>query len=286
MQPQVPQRRNNSIAPRFLFLAVLVLGSAAPALAASGTIDATNKYAFSNIGGWINFSPTKSTVTVTDSALTGYAWSANDGWINLSPTLGGVKNDGKGILSGYAWDPSAGWVSFTGVTIDTTTGKFSGKATGDTIDGAVYTINFDCTYCDVVTDWRPTVASSNTTTSAPGAISPIIIPLLTPIPPLVLSPIPIIPSSPPASRTSGSSGTGPTGSPGAAGKRMVFPSEPALTPPTKMVFNNAIPSASHAAALIKSTTQKIFASVSGFLHNVVQSIAARVTSFFKLFFKF
>ncbi len=103
-------------------------------------------YAWSNNIGWINFE----NVTVTDSALSGYVWSQNSGWINLSPTQGGVSND-AGILSGYAWGESLGWINFTGVSIDTSTGKFSGRATGSLIG----TLTFDCTNCDVRTDWRP-----------------------------------------------------------------------------------------------------------------------------------
>ncbi len=81
--------------------------------AASGTISATYKYAWSNVGGWVNFGATNGGIVVSDTALTGYAWSANDGWINLAPTQSGVKNDGAGNLSGYAWDAGAGWVNFS-----------------------------------------------------------------------------------------------------------------------------------------------------------------------------
>jgi len=145
---------------------VLVLLSGAPLVhAATGGINSVHKYAWSNVGGWINFAPANSTVTVGDSGLTGYAWSANDGWINLAPLNRGVKNDGAGKLSGFAWDSSAGWVSFTGVTIDSS-GFFHGTATGGTVNGASYAISFDCTSCEVITAWRPTVTSS-------GAISPV-----------------------------------------------------------------------------------------------------------------
>jgi hypothetical protein len=131
--------------------------------AATGTISATDKYAWGNDAGWVNFAPSEATVTVTDAGLSGYAWSSNDGWINLSPTNGGVTNT-NGTLGGFAWDTSAGWISFTGVTIDST-GAFHGEATG----ASGYAINFDCTNCDVQTTWR---AISNTEwTSSPGGIS-------------------------------------------------------------------------------------------------------------------
>jgi hypothetical protein len=141
--------------------------NASVAHAASGTILSSSKYAWSNVGGWVNFAPSNSIITVTDTAITGYAWSANDGWINFAPTNGGVKNTNDGTLSGFAWDQTAGWVNFAGVTIDTTN-KFHGQATG--ANG--YVINFDCTSCLVETNWSRTI----TTSSSPGSISPVYIP--------------------------------------------------------------------------------------------------------------
>lgn len=147
---------------------VILFGWVPHAFALTGTISSSHKYAFSNVAGYINFAPTVSTVSVSDTALTGYAWSANDGWINLSPSQGGVKNDGTGKLSGFAWDSVAGWVNFSGVTIDSS-GKFHGMATGGTVNGASYAINFDCTSCDVETNWtRAAAAAVNN-----GAISPV-----------------------------------------------------------------------------------------------------------------
>lgn len=133
----------------------------------AGTIENVYKYAWGNTGGWVNFAPTMSTVTVTDSAVTGYAWSQNHGWINLSPANGGVDNDGSGNLSGHAWDETAGWVSFSGVSINTSTGKFTGMATGP----GGYKINFDCTSCDVRTTWRP--GDSDEDAGAAGGSTPI-----------------------------------------------------------------------------------------------------------------
>ncbi|MHB8860610.1 MAG: hypothetical protein ACYC48_02645 [Minisyncoccota bacterium] len=153
------------------------------AYASSGTISSSYKYAWSNVGGWVNFAPTNSTVTVTDSALTGYAWSANDGWINFSPSNGGVTNSG-GALGGFAWDQSAGWVNFAGVTIDSS-GKFHGQATG--ANG--YAINFSCTNCDVRTDWRPaSVPAPVAVPAAPGSISPVVISPLPSVPPVTPPP--------------------------------------------------------------------------------------------------
>ncbi|MHB8660926.1 MAG: peptidoglycan-binding domain-containing protein [Minisyncoccota bacterium] len=174
---------SKSAALSLSFLAVAISTSLSAPLAhastTSGTIDTTHKYAWSNVGGWVNFAVASTTgtsdqITVTDSTLTGYAWSANDGWINLAPAQGGVKNDGAGNLSGYAWDAGAGWVNFSGVKINSS-GKFTGQATGGTVLGASYQINFDCANCDVETDWRP-ASSRTTTTTSPGSISPVYIP--------------------------------------------------------------------------------------------------------------
>lgn len=122
----------------------------------AGTVLSAYKYAWSSDVGYINFE----NVLVGDSNLTGFAWSENTGWINFSPAQGGVYNDGQGHLSGFAWGEGLGWIDFSGVVISTTTGKFSGTATGD----AVGTLNFSCpNFCDVRTDW--TIATSNPTTT-------------------------------------------------------------------------------------------------------------------------
>ena len=152
-------------------LVVLAAGLLLPAFAfaASGTISSTAKYAWGNVAGYINFAPTNATVTVTDTTVTGYAWSQNDGWINFKPANGGVINN-NGTLSGWAWDESQGWVSFSGVSINTSTGKFTGQATGS--NG--YVITFSCTYCDVQTTWRPTITNANTNNNPFGGNGPIV----------------------------------------------------------------------------------------------------------------
>lgn len=116
----------------------------------NGTISASAYGAWSNNIGWVNFAPANGGVIITDSALTGSAWSGNYGWINFAPSNGGVMNDGQGHLSGSAWGDNLGWIDFSGVSINSN-GKFTGTASG-TIIGI---LTFDCTYCDVETDWRP-----------------------------------------------------------------------------------------------------------------------------------
>ena len=92
----------------------------------AGTVLSSYKYAWSSNVGYINFE----NVIVGDNLLSGYAWSKNSGWINMNPSKGGVLNDSAGHLSGYAWGEGLGWIDFSGVSISTTTGKFSGVATG------------------------------------------------------------------------------------------------------------------------------------------------------------
>lgn len=126
------------------------------------TILSTNNYAWSDNVGWINFAPINSVVTVSDSAISGSAWSANKGFINFAPAQGGVFNDGTGNLSGSAWGEQLGYIDFNNVNINGETGKFSGTATGTLVG----TITFDCTFCDVETDWRP---ASSATSSGGGS---------------------------------------------------------------------------------------------------------------------
>lgn len=144
----------------------LVFGTTA-VLASTGTIDATNHYAWNDNGGYVNWNATGGNVTVTDTALTGYIWSAGFGWINLSPTLDGVTNN-AGVLGGYAWGTNTGWINFTGVTIDSS-GRFHGTTVAQSLFG---TMTFDCTYCNVTTSWRnSTVTPTVTNTGGGGVIS-------------------------------------------------------------------------------------------------------------------
>jgi hypothetical protein len=142
---------------------ILVL-SAAPAFASTGTIDATYHYAWNDNGGWVNWDPTNGDVSVTATALTGYIWSADFGWINLAPSEGGVTNDGQGTLGGYAWGENTGWISFSGVTIDSS-GVFHGHTVAQNVFG---TITFDCTNCKVVTSWRPATSGGSSGSSGGG----------------------------------------------------------------------------------------------------------------------
>ena len=150
---------------------VLVIGSVfslfvVPGISFAGTnVTSTATYAWGDVLGWVNFSPTNGNVTVTNNALTGYAWSANYGWINLNPTNGGVINDGTGNLSGNAWGAQTGWVDFTGVVINSS-GQFTGHTASSTLVGV---INFSCANCLVTTTWRPASQTVPPSTSSSGS---------------------------------------------------------------------------------------------------------------------
>ena len=145
----------------FLFAALIFGFSPLMVNRASAASGNATGYAWSDQTGWIRFGCTNCDSNVTNSALTGWAWSPNYGWINLSPSNAsctvsvncGVKNDGLGVLSGSAWGEKLGWIDFStpGVTIDNSTGKFLGTATGSIVG----TVTFGCTNCGVTTTWRP-----------------------------------------------------------------------------------------------------------------------------------
>ena len=134
-----------------VLVAVMVLCLVAVAQAATGNIDAVDKWAWGTNVGWINFRPTHGGVTVYDDHLEGYAWGENIGWIRLGTHTGGsphtyantaadnygVNNDGNGNLSGYAWGTNVGWINFNpthgGVTIDLANGRFDGYAWGENV---------------------------------------------------------------------------------------------------------------------------------------------------------
>ena len=110
-----------------VLIAGIVLGLFGVAQAATGNIDATDKWAWGTNVGWINFRPEHGGVTVYSDHLEGYAWGENIGWIGLGSHTGGgphtyanttkdnygVNRDGDN-LSGYAWAENVGWIHFKG----------------------------------------------------------------------------------------------------------------------------------------------------------------------------
>ncbi len=139
----------------FLVLLFPVISSASTT---SGTIDSTNRYAWSENTGWIDFGSTAGAVAVTDASLSGYAYGENVGWIHLDS----VANTAEGDLSGYAWAENVGWIDFGNVSINSS-GQFTGSAYGENIGF----LNFDVD-SGVVTDWRPVSARATPTHSSSG----------------------------------------------------------------------------------------------------------------------
>src|SRR5262245_9414884 len=130
---------------KFLLMAHIVF-------AATGSIDATYRYAWGENVGWIDFGSSQGNVIVNDDQLTGYAWGENVGWISLNCSNTSscatvdykVSNAPNGQLSGYAWSENAGWINFSpGFGVDpkiNTAGEFTGYAWGENVGW----INFNC----------------------------------------------------------------------------------------------------------------------------------------------
>ena len=118
---------------KILFLSLLIIGFPVLAYADGNTAG----YAWGENIGWINFSCETCNVTVSSTTVTGNAWSDNYGWINFGPVTNGGVTNSSGTLSGSAWGENVGWVNFGNTTINTSTGVFSGTATGNSITGSI-----------------------------------------------------------------------------------------------------------------------------------------------------
>ncbi|OGY65812.1 MAG: hypothetical protein A3A04_00370 [Candidatus Harrisonbacteria bacterium RIFCSPLOWO2_01_FULL_40_28] len=158
----------------FIFVSLFIgLSFAVFAAPEEGTIDSTNKYSWSENGGWMNWGTSEGGVTVTSSTLSGYIWSENFGWISLNCSNTDscatvdykISNNGRSNLSGYAYGENIGWISFRGtnpdygVDIDAATGEFTGHAYGENVGWIVFNCSTtnSCETVDykVKTDWRP-----------------------------------------------------------------------------------------------------------------------------------
>lgn len=125
---------------------ILICSLVTPAVTgATGNISPTDRYAWSETGGWNNFAPTGGGVTVYPDHLEGFAWSENTGWVKLGSHTGGGAvtyanssnsdwgvNLNAGDLNGFAWSETAGWINFSpvggGVTFDPVSGALDGYA--------------------------------------------------------------------------------------------------------------------------------------------------------------
>ncbi len=177
--------RTHSHFAKIVFVGLLALGYllfAAPAALAASNIDATYRWAWNDVIGWIDFQfGANPNVEVRDDRLLGYA-SSSVGYISLECATGppgsdcsvsyGVSNT-NGTLSGWAWNDAIGWISFNcantatcgaaNYAVRVSGGEFSGWAWND----AIGWISFNCANtvtCGEVdykvrTDWSPPVAT-------------------------------------------------------------------------------------------------------------------------------
>ncbi len=132
----VSNRRRDQHAPRRgqrAVVAALAIAAGTPALGQSN-VATTNKFAWSENCGWLNFRDAGSPVSAQGarfigSFASGFVWGENIGWINLgdgTPSNGvsyanvdgndfGVNiNTGTGALTGLAWGENVGWINFSG----------------------------------------------------------------------------------------------------------------------------------------------------------------------------
>ncbi|MDM8549902.1 carboxypeptidase regulatory-like domain-containing protein [Desulfobacterales bacterium HSG2] len=161
---------------RFVLVWLMSVGFLAPqpAEASQSNISPTDKHAWSEGAGWMDFGTDHSSVIVHSSYLSGHAWCRNIGWISLGNSSGkpyqntgaddwGVNIDTEGNLSGYAWSDVAGWISFSTphsqVTMDTE-GRFDGYAWSQNI-GWIHFRNAAPAYNLRRINIAPTLASSN-----------------------------------------------------------------------------------------------------------------------------
>ena len=166
-----------------VLILLFILSTLQSAWAAEGNISDTDKYAWSENAGWVNFRPAHGGVSVYGTYLAGYAWAENLGWVNLgseggvpydntSQTNWGVNNDGSGNLSGYAWSETAGWINFNSndsrVTFDSE-GGFEGYAWSENV-GWIHFKNTTPAY-NVRTKWTPDAGGNDDDSSSGCFIS-------------------------------------------------------------------------------------------------------------------
>lgn len=134
-----------------LLLVAIMLFSVNASAATFGNISPTDKYAWSETSGWINFAPLGAGVMIYPDHLEGYAWAENIGWIKLGSHSGGgaytyanttkddwgVNMDASGNLTGFGWSETSGWIKFNStngqVTLNLATGTLDGYAWGENI---------------------------------------------------------------------------------------------------------------------------------------------------------
>lgn len=161
---------------------------------ATTNIDSTNRYAWSENAGWIDFGSSQGNVVLSDTALTGYAWSETMGWISLScqntstctdVNYGVLRDSATSHLSGYAWSENMGWINFNpqggGVSVDNS-GSFQGSAYGENMGWII----FNCqttNSCDTVNyKLQANVSVTPTAVSTPSAGNSMMLALIKSLP--------------------------------------------------------------------------------------------------------
>ncbi len=222
-------------------------------------------YAWSDQIGWVNFSADTGHLAITDTGITGYAWSTQASWLNMAPQNGGVHIDAHGALSGFAWGSGVVWVDFSGVSISSG-GKFTGQATGATIG----TLTFDCTHCDVSTDYRPLSFRTSSSTTHPHSNSSTTAPIYIPSPVYIPTQAPRPTDGPP------SDGTRPTTH--IDNNSTSTPVEEGTSSPSKPIKNTATPQTqpqTHAVTVPSTSTQGILQRISNiaFSHPITTRVS-------------
>jgi len=154
---------------------------------ATTNINATNRWAWNNVIGWIDFHATNN-VNVSSTHLSGFATSSV-GFIgldcattpngNICGGAGGnwrVANDGNGNLTGWAWNDAIGWLSFDSATagspfpyqvvVSPSTGQFSGWAWNNIVGW----VSFNCSNTGTCGTVNYLVAANWFTVAASGTL--------------------------------------------------------------------------------------------------------------------
>lgn len=167
---------------RSLAFLVAVVASVSPTFAQSTIVSATDKFSWSENGGWMNWRDAASPLgnqgaLFLASIASGFVWCENVGWINLgdgSPANGVAYTNSSGIdfgvnvaagtghLSGFAWGENAGWINFAGgalaappnpARLDADAGRLRGYAWGENVgwinlDDSTHFVGLDFCACD------------------------------------------------------------------------------------------------------------------------------------------
>lgn len=152
-------------------------------LDATGPIDSTDRYAWNDIIGWLDFyGAPGGPATVTASKMTRWATSSDgDFTLDCATTPGGdicatsdfYVSNSAGDLAGWAWNDAYGWISFCGglqttdcpgtvayqVTINQTTGDFSGWAWNDIVGWISFCGGESTTNCPGTVAYKVKIAS-------------------------------------------------------------------------------------------------------------------------------